>query len=81
MLVMTAGLLSLPALAFGADVTPAAATEYRDVPYVGSRNMVWVVAQLHLLLAGFVLGVRNRRLEDRRKALRQISQEIGRAHV
>ena len=57
MLVMAAGLLSLPALAFGADVTPAAPTEYRDIPYVGSRNMVWVVAQLHLLLAGFVLGV------------------------
>ena len=42
---------------FGADVAPAAPTEYRDVPYVGSRNVIWVVAQLHLLLAGFVLGV------------------------
>ena len=30
---------------------------YRDVPYVGSRNVIWVIAQLHLLLAGFVLGV------------------------
>ncbi|MCX5728173.1 MAG: cytochrome ubiquinol oxidase subunit I, partial [Nitrospirae bacterium] len=57
MLVLAAGLLSLPALAFGADATPAAATEYRDIPYVGSRNVIWVVAQLHLLLAGFVLGV------------------------
>src|SRR5438046_7619202 len=56
-LVMAAGLLILPALVFGADAAPAAATEYRDVPYVGSRNIVWVVAQLHLLLAGFVLGV------------------------
>src|SRR6266850_319066 len=56
-LVMAVGLLSLPALVFGADAAPAAATEYRDVPYVGSRNIVWVVAQLHLLLAGFVLGV------------------------
>ena len=56
-LVIAAGLLSLPALAFGADVAPAAPTEYRDVPYVGSRNVIWVVAQLHLLLAGFVLGV------------------------
>ena len=56
-LVMAAGLLSLPALVFGADAAPAAPTEYRDVPYVGSRNLVWVVAQLHLLLAGFVLGV------------------------
>jgi len=56
-LVMAAGLLSLPALVFGADVAPAAPTEYRDIPYVGSRNVIWVVAQLHLLLAGFVLGV------------------------
>ena len=56
-LVIAAGLLSLPALAFGADVAPAAPTEYRDVPYVGSRNVIWVIAQLHLLLAGFVLGV------------------------
>jgi cytochrome bd ubiquinol oxidase subunit I len=56
-LVIAAGLLSLPALVFGADVAPAAPTEYRDVPYVGSRNVIWVVAQLHLLLAGFVLGV------------------------
>src|SRR5437867_2288022 len=56
-LVMAVGLLSLPALVFGADAAPAAATEYRDVPYVGSRNVIWVVAQLHLLLAGFVLGV------------------------
>ncbi|HSQ92547.1 MAG TPA: cytochrome ubiquinol oxidase subunit I, partial [Nitrospiraceae bacterium] len=54
---VAAGLLSLPALVFGADVAPAAPTEYRDVPYVGSRNVIWVVAQLHLLLAGFVLGV------------------------
>ena len=26
-------------------------------PGIGSRNIVWVIAQLHLLLAGFVLGV------------------------
>ncbi len=56
-LVIAAGFLSLPALVFGADVAPAAPTEYRDIPYVGSRNVIWVVAQLHLLLAGFVLGV------------------------
>ena len=56
-LVIAVGLLSLPALAFGADATPAAPVEYRDVPYVGSRNVIWVIAQLHLLLAGFVLGV------------------------
>ncbi|MEK6762617.1 MAG: cytochrome ubiquinol oxidase subunit I [Nitrospirota bacterium] len=56
-LVIAAGLLGLPALVFGADVAPAAPTEYRDIPYVGSRNVIWVIAQLHLLLAGFVLGV------------------------
>jgi hypothetical protein len=44
-------------LAFGADAAPPAPTEYRDVPYVGARNVIWVIAQLHLLLAGFVLGV------------------------
>jgi cytochrome bd ubiquinol oxidase subunit I len=55
--VIAVGLLSLPALVFGADVAPPAPTEYRDVPYVGSRNVIWVIAQLHLLLAGFVLGV------------------------
>lgn len=38
--VMAAGLLSLPALVFGADAVPPAATEYRDIPYVGSRNMI-----------------------------------------
>src|SRR5262249_59149425 len=54
---VAAGLLSLPSLVFGADVAPPAPTEYRDVPYVGSRNVIWVIAQLHLLLAGFVLGV------------------------
>ena len=37
--------------------TEAMSVEYRDIPGVGSRNLVWVVAQQHLLLAGFVLGV------------------------
>jgi cytochrome bd-type quinol oxidase subunit 1 len=32
-------------------------SEYRDLPYVGSRNAVWIVAQIHLLFASFVLGV------------------------
>jgi cytochrome bd-type quinol oxidase subunit 1 len=56
-LAIAAAFLSLPALAFGVDATPPPPTEYRDVPYVGARNVIWVVAQLHLLLAGFVLGV------------------------
>ena len=49
-------LLPVIALAAGAE-TKAMSVEYRDVPGVGSRNLVWVVAQQHLLLAGFVLGV------------------------
>jgi cytochrome bd ubiquinol oxidase subunit I len=34
-----------------------ASKDYRDVPFIGSRNLVWVIAQIHLLFAGFVLGV------------------------
>lgn len=52
-------LLFLPALAMaagGAEIQ-AMSVEYRDVPGIGSRNLVWIVAQQHLLLAGFVLGV------------------------
>lgn len=30
---------------------------YREFPLLGSRNMIWLTAQLHLLFAGFVLGV------------------------
>ena len=49
-------LLPVIAMAAGAE-TKAMSVEYRDVPGIGSRNLVWVVAQQHLLLAGFVLGV------------------------
>ncbi len=35
----------------------AAEVAYRDIPGIGSRNMIWIAAQLHLLFAGFVLGV------------------------
>ena len=34
-----------------------ASVDYRDVPYIGSRNLIWIIAQIHLLFAGFVLGV------------------------
>jgi len=48
----------LPALVWAQDAaTQAMSVEYRDIPGLGSRNVVWVVAQQHLLLAGFVLGV------------------------
>ena len=51
-------LFIFPCLAFAQDAaTQAMSVEYRDIPGVGSRNVIWVVAQQHLLLAGFVLGV------------------------
>ena len=51
-------LLLFPVLAWAQDATTQAmSVEYRDIPGIGSRNIIWVVAQQHLLLAGFVLGV------------------------
>ena len=39
-------------------VSASQAVEYRNLQQLGgSRNIIWVIAQLHLLLAGFVLGV------------------------
>ncbi len=32
-------------------------TAYNDIPFIGSRNLIWIIAQTHLLFAGFVLGV------------------------
>ena len=40
--------------AFAQDVQ---ISDYRDIAGIGSRNTIWVVAQVHLLFAGFVLGV------------------------
>ncbi|MCP3980156.1 MAG: hypothetical protein GY716_12695 [bacterium] len=37
--------------------TPYVEEEYRQFPKVGSRTIVWVLAQLHLLFAAFVLAV------------------------
>ena len=55
--VFLAGLL-FPVFAWAQGAaTEAMSVEYRDIPGVGSRNLIWVVAQQHLLLAGFVLGV------------------------
>ncbi len=31
--------------------------EYREIPRIGSRTAIWMVAQLHLLFAAFVLAV------------------------
>ncbi|MXW02577.1 MAG: hypothetical protein F4X59_16755 [Holophagales bacterium] len=40
-----------------ARARPYEEAEYRTVPFVGSRVTVWVLAQLHLLFAAFVLAV------------------------
>ncbi len=40
-----------------AQETPYQEAEYRAVPVIGSRVAIWVVAQLHLLFAAFVLAV------------------------
>ena len=34
-----------------------AAAEYREFPVIGSRVLVWCLAQSHLMFAAFVLGV------------------------
>jgi len=33
------------------------AVDYRDPSWISSRNFIWVIAQVHLLFGGFVLGV------------------------
>jgi cytochrome bd-type quinol oxidase subunit 1 len=47
-------LLLMPCASLLAETTSPA---YRDVPWFGSRNFIWVIAQVHLLFGGFVLGV------------------------
>ncbi len=56
-LLLVAGCLALPSIGMAAEGAAAGPVEYRDLPYVGSRNLVWLVAQVHLILGGFVLGV------------------------
>ena len=41
----------------GPDVDSAQDVEYRSFPIIGSRVAVWMVAQLHLMFAAFVLAV------------------------
>ncbi|MGH7231410.1 MAG: cytochrome ubiquinol oxidase subunit I, partial [Nitrospiraceae bacterium] len=56
--VLFIGLVCLPALALSQDApSTTAGVAYRDIPGIGSRNVVWLVAQVHLILGGFVLGV------------------------
>ena len=40
-----------------AQARPYEEVEYREFPLVGSRVLVWSIAQLHLLFAAFVLAV------------------------
>ena len=51
--------VALCALATAAGAQPAQPSEsaYRAFPYVGSRLAVWVIAQIHLNFAAFILGV------------------------
>jgi cytochrome bd ubiquinol oxidase subunit I len=48
-------LLLLPVWAWAQDA--AAPADYRALPGIGSRVAVWIVAQIHLYFAAFVLGV------------------------
>ena len=55
---LTSGLLVLALLALAAPALAAEGPEsYRDFPLLGSRVVIWVVAQLHLLFGAFVLAV------------------------
>ena len=55
-LLFCVGLLSLNP-SFAQEGRQAPTVDYRDIPWIGSRNLVWVIAQVHLLFGGFVLGV------------------------
>jgi cytochrome bd-type quinol oxidase subunit 1 len=49
--------LGVLATVAGAQSAPPAEPAYRAFPYVGSRLAVWVIAQIHLNFAAFILGV------------------------
>jgi cytochrome bd ubiquinol oxidase subunit I len=55
--VLAAAALFIIDSAWAQEGAGKAAVEYRDLPWLGSRNLVWIVAQVHLLFGGFVLGV------------------------
>lgn len=48
-------LLLIPTVPLFAET--AGEVEYRDMPLLGSRNLIWMFAQLHILFGAFVLGV------------------------
>jgi len=49
-------LCALLALFGGAAYAQAPGTPPVEFPYTGNRTAVWIVAQLHILFAGFILG-------------------------
>ena len=49
-------LIALLALFGGAAYAQAPGTPPVEFPYTGNRTAVWIVAQLHILFAGFILG-------------------------
>ncbi|MEK7286924.1 MAG: cytochrome ubiquinol oxidase subunit I [Nitrospirota bacterium] len=55
----TISLLLLILLGFTVSAHAAGSVipDYRDLSFVGSRNAVWIIAQVHLLFASFVLGI------------------------
>jgi len=53
-LLLAAGLCLLAVPAWGQEQREAA---YRAFPYIGSRLAIWVVSQIHLNFAAFILGV------------------------
>jgi cytochrome bd ubiquinol oxidase subunit I len=55
--VLFLGIFSLIDHSLAQETTKAGSVEYRDIPWIGSRNLIWIVAQIHLLFGGFVLGV------------------------
>jgi cytochrome bd ubiquinol oxidase subunit I len=55
-LLLTSVWLVLPSIGIAAEGTAAGPTEYRDIPGIGSRNLVWIVAQLHLAACRVRLG-------------------------
>ncbi|MFM7841842.1 MAG: hypothetical protein ACKO9T_08205, partial [Nitrospira sp.] len=52
-LLMLVGLLAVCGATAYAQVPSAPVAEF---PYTGNRTAVWIVAQLHILFAGFILG-------------------------
>ena len=50
------GVFALLALFGGAAYAQAPGAPPVEFPYTGNRTAVWIVAQLHLLVAAFILG-------------------------